>query len=352
MSKKERIYVDFHIIQTVPPSCVNRDDTGSPKTAIYGGVARARVSSQSWKYAIREMFRDIFENEDVGSRTKQVKSLVANQILTLDPSANAEKLAEAVVSAAPLKLDKKKGTTGALFFISDAQINALAEIALSGGEQDKAKIEQALKDNPSIDMALFGRMVAEEQSLNYDAAVQVAHAISTHAVHNEYDYFTAVDDCAADDNAGAAHLGTVEYNSATLYRYATVNINELRRTIGGKTPYALKGFAEAFISSMPTGKQNSFANRTIPDLVYITVRRNQPVNLVGAFEQPVNGKNGFVEASIESLANHALETYEDFACEPDAVFVCGKGAKLFGEKKTLPIILDELENTITDMLEE
>ena len=95
------------------------------------------------------------------------------------------------------------------------------------GCKDKNRYKEALKEAPSADMALFGRMVADDPSLNYDAAAQVAHSISTHAVQNEFDYFTAVDDCAPEDNAGAGHLGTVEYNSATLYRYATVNVLEL-----------------------------------------------------------------------------------------------------------------------------
>ena len=93
-------------------------------------------------------------------------------------------------------------------------------------------------------------MVADDPCLNFDATAQVAHAISTHAVENEYDYFTAVDDCAPEDNAGAGHLGTVEFNSSTLYRYATVNVEDLRKT---------------------------FANWTRPDAVYVTVRKDQPI---------------------------------------------------------------------------
>ena len=98
---------------------------------------------------------------------------------------------------------------------------ALARLAAEDCEE-KDDYKKALKENPSVDMALFGRMVASDPSLNYDAAAQVAHSISTHAVQNEFDYFTAVDDCAPEDSAGAGHLGTVEYNSSTLYRYATV----------------------------------------------------------------------------------------------------------------------------------
>lgn len=150
-----------------------------------------------------------------------------------------------------------------------------------------------------MDMALFGRMVASDPSLNYDAAAQVAHSISTHAVQNEFDYFTAVDDCAPEDSAGAGHLGTVEYNSSTLYRYATVNMVELAHLLGAeKAAQAVRVFGEAFIRSMPTGKQNSFANRTLPDAVYVTLREDQPVNLCGAFEKPVRkSPEGYAEPS-------------------------------------------------------
>ena len=212
----KRLYVDFHILQTVPPSCINRDDTGSPKTAVYGGVTRARVSSQAWKHAMRAAFA---ENArlDVGKRTKKVADLVRDQILPLAPDADADKLAKKALENAGIKFDDKG--TKALFFMSTAQAKALAELAVAGST-DKKEYQKALKAAPSMDMALFGRMVADDPSLKYDAAAQVAHSISTHAVQNEYDYFTAVDDCQAEDNAGAGHLGTVEYNSSTLYRYA------------------------------------------------------------------------------------------------------------------------------------
>ena len=148
----------------------------------------------------------------------------AAQILALAPELDADKLAKKALENAGIKSDDKG--TKALFFMSTAQAKALAELAVEGSA-DKKQYRDALKAAPSMDMALFGRMVADDPSLNYDAAAQVAHSISTHAVQNEYDYFTAVDDCQAEDNVGASHLGTVEYNSSTLYRYATVNVMEL-----------------------------------------------------------------------------------------------------------------------------
>ena len=145
-----------------------------------------------------------------------------------------EKSASKALDYAGLKINKA-AQTDALLFLSATQAKELARLIIEGVE-DKQRYKDALKEYPSVDMALFGRMVASDASLNYDAAAQVAHSISTHEVHNEYDYFTAVDDCAPQDNMGAGHLGTVEFHSATLYRYATVNIKELAQHLHAETP--------------------------------------------------------------------------------------------------------------------
>lgn len=314
MNENVRCYLDIHVLQTVPPSCVNRDDTGSPKTARYGGVTRARVSSQSWKHAIRNEFNELFVAEDRGLRTKYVFDLLCNEIKGKNPDADSEKLAKTALDYAGLKL-AKDNKLDALFFISREQIKELARLAVEGNKDEKA-YKAALSDKPSIDMVLFGRMAAKDPSLNYDAAVQVAHSISTHAVHNEYDYFTAVDDCRPKDNAGSGHIGTVEFNSATLYRYATMNIKEVYAHLGDDTIKAVRGFTQAFIKSMPTGKQNTFANRTLPDAVYITLRDDQPANLCGAFEKPIYSDNGYVQKSKEALAEYAASMYKTYAKRP------------------------------------
>lgn len=338
-----RLYVDFHIIQTVPPSCVNRDDTGRPKTAFYGGANRARVSSQAWKHAMRSVFTEIFSEEQLGYRTKYAVSLIESILKEKGFSAeDAEKKAAAAMTNAGIKVNDKKGnTTGALFFISSKQAQMLADLVIAGEKNAKA-YKDALKENPSVDIALFGRMVADDAYLNTDAASQVAHAISTHAIQNEYDYFTAVDDFEQADHAGAGHLGTMEFNSATLYRYATVNLCELMQTVGNDASDALCGFAEAMIRSMPTGKQNSYANKTLPDLVYVTVRSDQPVNLCGAFEKPVSGADGFSEKSIKALFEHAKKVYEDYCSAPIKSYVIGCDSILGAEKMNLNGLLDAL----------
>lgn len=175
---KKRLYVDFHVLQTVPPSCINRDDTGSPKTAIYGGVTRARVSSQAWKHAMRQAFveESLLDEEDVGKRTKKVTELVEKEIAALAPEKDAAKLAKKTLDNAGIKNDEKG--TKALLFISQAQIKALAQLAVEECT-DKKEYKKALSTAPSADIALFGRMVADDPSLNFDAAAQVAHSIST-----------------------------------------------------------------------------------------------------------------------------------------------------------------------------
>ena len=356
------LYVDIHVLQTVPPSCVNRDDTGSPKTARYGGVTRARVSSQAWKRAVRLMFLDLLDKEQVGVRTKKIVGMVAKEIDPAsikgaqgdlfdadsgEPSPEAMKLAEKLLTAAGLKIKDAEKGTDALFLMSPGQAKALVKVDLAQKEKElKKACQEALMEAPSVDMALFGRMVADDPSLNFDAACQVAHAISTHAVQNEFDYFTAVDDCAPEDNAGAGHLGTVEFNSSTLYRYATVNACALEKNLHADTPQAIRAFVEAFVRSMPTGKQNTFANRTLPDAVVVMLREDQPVNLCGAFEKPVAAKEdegyGYVEASKKALCDYAKQV-QDYVPAP------AKTLKV-GPDGTLPQVLDKLEAEVKERL--
>lgn len=180
-------------------------------------------------------------------------------------------------------------------------------------------------------------MVADDPTLNIDACCQVAHAISTHKTETEFDFFTAIDDCSPSDNAGAGMMGTVEFNSSTLYRYATIAVHDLEELLGNKEAAAdaVQEFAKAFITSMPTGKQNTFANRTLPDYVLVTIRQDQPVNLAGAFENAVRGNNGYVELSIERINTYAKKVYENYSGEPKHKYIIGDGINLHGLLKQL-----------------
>jgi CRISPR system Cascade subunit CasC len=246
-------------------------------------------------------------------------------------------------------VDETKNKNDALFFISKVQLEEIAKLAVAG-EKDKKLYKAALNQAPSVDMVLFGRMVASDPMLNLDATAQVAHSISTHAIHNEYDYFTAVDDCAPEDNAGAGHLGTVEFNSATLYRYATINVAETEALLGEITPEVLQGFVKAFALSMPTGKQNSFANGTVPDLIYVTLRRDQAVNLAPAFEKPVAaGAQGYMEGSVKQLVEYACDTYRLVVDQPAEAFLVSRYAVPdgFASQMSLPQLLEKVKETVS-----
>jgi len=346
-----KLFMDMHVIQTVPPNCLNRDDTGSPKTAVYGGVRRARVSSQSWKRAMREMFKEYFDESELSYRTLKIFDLVADEILKKSSEHSRDsaiKLAQQVLEKVKVKGSKKDAEKAeALFFLSSQQAKNLAALALGDLKSKEAEkaIEQALKDGKGVDLALFGRMVASNQELNCDASAQVAHAISTHRVENEYDYFTAVDDCSTEEHAGAAMINTTEYNSSTLYRYATVAVHDLFENLS-KNPVvlekAVKEFARAFILSLPSGKQNTFAAHTLPYAVMVTLRNCRSLNLVDAFENPVKSKEGFAVPSARAFVEHAKKAYQEFCAEPESCYVIGEELSTLGEKLNIEDLLAKI----------
>ncbi|RFT24948.1 type I-E CRISPR-associated protein Cas7/Cse4/CasC, partial [Gardnerella vaginalis] len=223
---------------------------------------------------------------------------------------------------------------------------------------DKKQLQEILRDNPPIDIALFGRMLADDPSLNEDASSQVAHAISTHAVRTEFDYYTAVDDLSADDNAGAGMLGTIEYNSSTLYRYANVAVHEFSHQLSDNkesTINALRLFIEAFANAMPTGKVNTFANQTLPQMLVVTLRDDRPVNLVSAFEDPVKSKDGYVSKSIEKLSQE-YEKVQKFVHKPLASFYVtmdssNEEIKLGVEEQSMQQLLDDFSSKVSEFLQ-
>jgi len=356
-----KVFVDIHVIQSVPPSCLNRDDTGSPKTAIYGGVRRARVSSQAWKRAMRVSFKEHFAQDKLASRTKQPYLLVAEKMIALDSSLSldeAKNMAEKAIGDSlkkPPKKDIKTNQLSTLLFISHQQAINLAKLVLE--KAAKKEIKQALIDYPGVEIALFGRMIAEDSDVNCDACCQVAHAISTHRADTEYDYFTAVDDLAkyTQDHAGGAHLGTVEFNSSTLYRYSTIAAHNLFKELNNEADAlqkAITEFVRAFVTSMPTGKQNTFAAFTPPNAVFVSIRTDAPINLAGAFEKPVNaGAEGFVTPSIHKLVEYAQSVYADFAPGPAKGFVVSAGLDELGERVSLEQLLSRVGGEVAGRLE-
>lgn len=331
------LFIDFHAVQAVPPANINRDEDGSPKTTTFGGTRRARVSSQAWKRAMRHDFHDHLDESELGIRTLRMVDQIAERIGKLDPSRDkdaAQERATEVLTATGIKVEKVKprkadedqeeySKTGALLFLSNPQIDALAELAVTTeGKIEKKAARPVLSGGNSIDLALFGRMIADAPDQNVDAAAQVAHAIGTHTVVPEFDYFTAVDDKQVEDNAGAGMIGTVEFNTAALYRYATINVPQLQKNLGDAEAVArgVEAFARTFITSMPTGKRNTFANKTLPSLVLATVRTDQPINFAAAFEDAVSPTAGLTRRSVEALLDEAARVYSAFDAAPAAAY--------------------------------
>lgn len=351
-----RIFLDLHIIQTLPPSNINRDDTGSPKTALYGGVRRARVSSQSWKRAIREYFNLNGNKHQVGVRTLDVVKFIANKIINIDNSISydvALELANNTLNKAGIST--KEYRSKALIFLGETQAESLANAAINNID-DKKELQNIFNTNPSVDIALFGRMVADDPSLNEDASCQVAHAISTHAIQNEFDFFTAIDDLTPEDNSGAGMLGNIEYNSSTLYRYANIAVHELNSQLKDNEAVinAVKLFVESFSNSLPTGKVNTFANQTLPQALIVTLRNDRPISLVTAFEKPIKSNDGNVEKSIVELAKE-FEKVEKFVNKPlYSTYLTLEEVKelreIGEEKNSLKDLLDDLSEKLNECL--
>lgn len=346
------LVIDIHALQTVPPSLINRDDTGAPKSAIFGGVPRQRISSQAWKRAIRRYFEHEIGQEAVGLRSRNLPEVIVNRVMEISPEFGLEEAIEGVQNLfkAPgakqgIKLVEPKvskdgedsdnqspyPTTAALLFLSPHQIERAAQaiVDADGEKITKAEATDILDTKHSVDMAMFGRMLADAPAFNIDASVQVAHAIGVHESEPEFDYYTAVDDVLEDaEEIGAGMIGTTQMMSSTLYRFATINVEGLATNLGNMdmANKAAVLFIKAFIESMPTGKQNTFANNTLPELVYVAVRNTRSVSLVNAFEDPMGREDSTRRrAAAEALAQEARDIEDVYGMKPLAAYVLATG---------------------------
>lgn len=316
------MFIEVHFIQNFAPSNLNRDDTNSPKDCEFGGVRRARISSQCLKRAIRlhPLFARTTQVE-VGVRTRWLNRKLREELEAAgkDP-AQAKDVAEAF-SAKYCKLDGNH--TSVLLYVSKTEIQNIIAQLLSRWDEiiprlgDKAvpavdeiakELFKALKQRTSApDIAMFGRMLAENADLNIDAACQVAHAISTHRVNMEMDFYTAADDLALQSETGAGMMGTTGFNSACFYRYARIDWEQLVKNLDGDISLArraVEGFLRAAEAAIPTGKQNSFAAQNRPSLLMVVVRPDdQGWSLANAFEKPVtpDRDGGLIAPSIRAL---------------------------------------------------
>ena len=314
------MFIELHILQSFGPTNLNRDEDGNPKDCEFGGVRRARISSQCLKRAIRRnpTFTQLTGVPN-GMRTKRMADQVRLRLETagLDPE-QALKLGNEFAQAYAVKTEKAKDggpeVTNVLIYIAPKELDEIAEGLVAGRPApDLAKeFSKAVKGRTSApDIALFGRMLADSPITNLDAAVQVAHAISTHRVDVEYDFFTAVDDLKPSDDPGAGMMGSIGYNSACYYRYARLDWNKLVENLGDSelACRTVAAFLQASIDANPSGMQNSHDNQPPPALVMAVVREHGGGwSLANAFEAPVRpGREGGVIApSVERL----VDTYQ------------------------------------------
>lgn len=315
--------IELHAIQTFAPSNLNRDDTGNPKEALFGGVRRARISSQAAKRALRvsQLFKDAVA-VPTGTRTKKLVIELADQLEQTGIEREwAEKHLLTIATGLYAKMDRRsQHETSVLLYISDDEKLAISNFLQDAKNNDsepaaaafvKDMLKQLANRTSAPDIALFGRMLAEKPALNIDAACQVAHAISTHEVNTaEFDYFTAVDDLTPQDDSGAGMLGLVAYNSATYYRCVRIDWEQLVNNLGGDSQLArqtIGAFMQAFALVVPSGMKNSFLNQHAPDFLLAVARpNNDGQSLANAFEKPVKtGKDsGFVQPSIDALCKY------------------------------------------------
>jgi len=343
--------VELHLLQSFPPSCVNRDGNNSPKDCTFGDARRARISSQCLKRAIRqaESFAETVD-EAIADRSKQMrdKKIIPYLLQKGLNQADAEKVADDFRRELA-KDDKKANLTSVGLYFGDAELFSLLDAFRS--DDKKWKEKGARK---SADVALFGRMLAEATDLGVDAAAQVAHAISTHKLSQEMDYWTAADDLkdrTGGEDAGAGMLGTAEFNASVFYRYACINLAQLGENLGERnghgewldepdmTRKTVKGFLLACYDAIPTGKLNGHAHFTPPFFALAVVRmKGMPLNLVNAFLDPARARNGkgLDIASANALLEH-LKRMRTMVPVDDAAYFL---AHALAEK---PATVDEVE---------
>jgi CRISPR system Cascade subunit CasC len=332
----KNLRIEFHILQSFPVTCLNRDDVGAPKTAIVGGVQRARVSSQAWKRPVRMSMHELGITH--GTRTKLISKLIADACLVEGATVEqAQACGDRIEGAFIKKKEEKKGKKGkeplaqddgeespaessaektdTLLFLSPNEVTILAkafaaksfnptEVITQKDQKKQAKeiadlIGKASETIDAVDIALFGRMVAQAADMNVEAAAAFSHAISTHKVTNEVEFFTALDDNATEP--GSAHMGSLEFNSATYYRYVSLDLGQLYQTLAGQNVTdAVEKFTKALFVAVPAARQTTQSGASPWEFAKVLVRKGQRLQV--PFETAVKAKDGgFIQPSIEAM---------------------------------------------------
>ncbi len=316
--------IELHILQSFPVSCLNRDDMGTPKTAIFGGCKRARISSQCLKRAQRTLFREYVPEFSKGERTKFLVHAFCRMIEKRADAGSMPENLPVVLSDAWGKVDTTKKKDGrnmlkltTLTYLSPAEMSAMidAAVELLKGKPNaeasdiKKAAQNAVKGalvKDAADIALYGRMLAgDASSLSLEGAAMFSHAISTHKAEPELDFYAAVDDLQPLEETGAGMTGMLEFSSACYYRYVAVNVDLLKQHLNGLTEEQINEILSAFVKStvfaVPSARKNSMNASTVPSYVLGMVRNGHPLQLVNAFESPVRPVGGYTVPSVEVI---------------------------------------------------
>ena len=317
-------FLQLHLLTAYGPSNLNRDDTGRPKSVVFGGAPRLRISSQSLKRAWRTS--DVFAARLDGHLADRTQRLGKDILDRLTEGGMDETQALEVTRNIARAFGKLKGQGDSqptfieqLAFVSPEERGrafALADQALAQARAGEAVTEPQADDllqraDTAADIAMFGRMLADSPKFNREAAVQVAHAMTTHRANAEDDYYTAVDDLKSrdePDDAGAGFVGVQEFGSGVFYLYICVDRGLLLRNLDGTDSIrdaSLAALVEAAATVAPRGKQSSFASRARAFYVLAEKGSAQPRSLAAAFLKPVTGS----DQGGQSIA--ALEGFRD-----------------------------------------
>jgi len=300
--------IELHIIQNLPVNNVNRDENGECKTVLIGDSLRQRISSQAWRRAVRNLLRDN-SNFQTAKNSRKWADIIEQKLRDNNLDDTKIKSFMKFISEVFVKSDSKeskdndeKSKKQTILYMSDAEIDELVSFAINNDfestdkenkksiKKDKAKIGKIIQNcNVPVDVALYGRMCASDESLNVNSAVHDSHIFSVNEINVEDDYFTAVDDL---DSSGSAHLGTHSYTASTMYRYHALNVNQLQKNMGVDIDIKpiIKEWIRAIHQSFPSGKQNTMAAFTRPITMQVVVKDGQPLTMSDAFQTAIDGE--------------------------------------------------------------
>lgn len=320
-------FINFHVLISHSPSCLNRDDMNMQKSAIFGGERRVRISSQSLKRAMRksDYYRQNFGEASV--RTKKLDELIAFMIERLAGRYDAELVKKTVALLAGKDATVEVATEGdAVAPWATEEVAWFCEQVNKGlaqGQDEKA-LGKTLKNETAamrqalasgVDIALSGRMATSglmSELGKVDGALAVAHVLTTHGVDADIDWFTAVDDL---QELGSGHLDTQEFSSGVFYRYASLNVKQLQENLGNapreKALEVAAHLLHMLATVVPSAKQQTFAAHNLADLALVSFS-DLPVSLANAFEEPVRSKGGFRKPSIEALHNYWQQVHNGY----------------------------------------